>query len=324
MNNYTQSLTHFKSIAFKHQRLGVIETDLPFLLENQKNKIGILMLHGSEATPCNTYALGKIMHEKGYTVLGGLLQGHGISSDILHNGSVSWKDCYSSAVEYLNILKNMVEKVYILGSSFGGALAYLMGIEYSNIVDGVIAVSAPTHSDFTPPENRHWLKQVHGSIKAVEHNIHHLNIPVLIMHGVDDKVVKISQAFYAFNKVQTEQKKLMVYNKIGHSLGFGFNTNEVADDIENFIRNYTELVPYRFEYKSNNAQSVSVAGEFNNWNAKSDYMTQVSDDTWLIDLYLSPGNYQYKIVVNCFQWVLDPNAKTTATPKGDYNSIISV
>lgn len=324
MHNYHQSLSHFKSIVSKHKNHGVMDCDLPFLLENNKNDIGILMLHGSEATPCNTHVLGEMMHKKGYTVMGGLLHGHGVNSDCLHSGNVSWKDCYNSALEYLYVLKDMVSKVYVLGSSFGGALAYLMGVEHHSAIDGIIAVSAPTHSDFNPPHNYHWMRQVHGSIKAVEHNIHHLDIPVLIMHGVDDKVVKVGQAFYAFNKVRTEQKKLLVYNKIGHSLGFGFNTTEVANDIENFIESYKELVPVRFNFVDNNVNFVSVAGEFNNWNARANQMYRVDQNTWRTDIFLSPGNYQYKIVINEHDWILDPQAETIATPKGQYNSLVRV
>ncbi len=324
MNTYSQAVFQFNSIKSKYQNNGVLETDLPFLLENQQNKIGILMLHGSEATPCNNYELAQKMSEKGYTVIGGLLQGHGVNPESLHNGQVSWHDCYRSAVDYLNILKKMTQKVYVLGSSFGGALAYIMGIEYKNEISGIIAVSAPTHSDFTPHHNYHWMKQVHGSIKAVEHNIHNLDIPVLIMHGIDDKVVKVNQAFYAFDKVNTEQKKLMIYNKIGHSLGFGFNTQEVANDIDNFINMYQPLRSIRFEYKDQYAQSISIAGEFNNWSAKENIMYKIDNDTWQVDLFLAPGNYQYKIVINGNNWVLDQNAKIVYAPKGEKNSLIKV
>lgn len=324
MNIYDQNINQFKSIKSKHQNQGVLETDLPFLFENEGNKIGILMLHGSEATPCNTYVLGQKMFEKGYTVMGGLLQGHGINPEGLHSGQVSWHDCYNSAAEYFNILKHMTDKVYILGSSFGGALAYIMGIENKRDVAGVIAVSAPTHSDFNPPAHYHWMKQVHGSIKAVEHSIHHLDIPVLIMHGVDDKVVKVAQAFFAFDKVKTEQKKLMIYNKIGHSLGFGSNTDEVASDIDNFIQSYKEQRSIRFEFKNQSAHSVSVAGEFNNWNAKENPMYKIDDDTWRVDLLLNPGNYQYKLVVNQHQWILDHTAENVYAPKGEVNSIVRV
>jgi esterase/lipase len=324
MHSYNQSLSYFKSIRLNHQNNGVLESDLPFLFENKENNIGILMLHGSEATPCNTYALGEIMFNKGYTVLGGLLQGHGLNSNILHSGNVSWRDCYNSAIEYLSILNDMVDKVYVLGSSFGGALVYLMGVEYHNNISGVISISAPTYTDFNPPEHRHWLKQIHGSIKAVEHNIHHLNLPVLIMHSVDDRIVKVNQAFHAFDNVKTEQKKLLMYNKIGHNLGFGFNTEEVANDIDNFIKNYSEQTPIRFEFKTDNANSVSIAGEFNNWNSKSNPMYKVNQDTWIVDLNLSSGKYQYKLVINENQWILDPNAKKVPTPKGEYNSLVIV
>ena len=65
MHNYEQSLYKFKSLKDRFIKAGVLETDLPFLFENKKNRIGILMIHGSEATPCNTSTLGKQLFEKG-------------------------------------------------------------------------------------------------------------------------------------------------------------------------------------------------------------------------------------------------------------------
>jgi esterase/lipase len=323
MHNYEQSIYQFKALKEKHQHHEVIETDLPFLFENRKNETGILLLHGSEATPCNTIELGKVLFEKGYTTLGVLLHGHGTGKDDLYQGRVSWKECYSSAIESFRILQGLVKNIYILGSSFGGSLAYLMGIELDNEVDGIIALSAPSFSNYTPTGQNQWAKQVHATIKAVEHNIHNLNIPVLIMHGVDDKFVKVKQAFYAFEKVRTEQKKLLVYNQIGHSLGFGFNTDEVALDIDVFIKSYKEPVPVRFELLYNDAESVNLVGEFNNWDASSLPMF-FDHDRWLIDILLSPGRYQYKFVLNNSRWILDPMAENISKPLGETNSLVIV
>ncbi|MBC7472672.1 MAG: alpha/beta hydrolase [Candidatus Sericytochromatia bacterium] len=323
MHNYEQSLYQFKALRDKQIHNHVLETDLSFLFEDKKNKIGILLLHGSEATPCNTINLGKMLFEKGYTSLGCLLTGHGVNPDNLHSGNVSWHDCYNSAKESLYILSGLVDKIYILGSSFGGALAYLLGIEFAKQISGVIAVSAPTHSNFTPPHNYHWMKQVHGSIKAVEHNVHNLDVPTLILHGVDDKVVKVEQAFYAYNQIKNEQKKLLIYNKIGHSIGFGFNTEEVVNDIDNFIKSYKKPVSVRFELQNTNADSVSVAGEFNNWNSQANYLYHI-DGKWLVDIALAPGQYQYKFVINNIHWILDPNREKSFAPKGEMNSLIVV
>jgi len=323
MHNYEQSLYRFKALKDKHRQHNVLESDLPFLFENRNNETGILLLHGSEATPCNSVELAKKLSDKGYTTLGTLLHGHGVHPEELHQGRVSWKDCYQSAVESFRILQGLVKNIYILGSSFGGSLAYLMGIEFEDEVSGIIAVSAPSYSNYNPVNYHNWMKQVHSTIKAVEHNIHNLNIPVLILHGADDKSVKVKQAFFAYEKVRTEQKKLVLYNQIGHSLGFGFNTDEVTVDIENFIKSYKEPVSVRFEFHFRDVDSVSLAGEFNNWNGSSLPMF-FDGEKWRIDILLAPGRYQYKFVINNQKWLNDPSGEQVYTPRGEINSVLSV
>lgn len=324
MHNYEQSIHRFKAIRDKFIHNEVLESDLPFLFHKKGNKVGILMLHGSEASPCNTYQLGQMLADKGYTTIGGLLEGHGHDTQRLHSGIVSWRDCYKSAVEYLDILSDMVEEIYVLGSSFGGCIAYLLGIEYSKNVSGVIAVSAPTFSKYEPDNGMPWLKQVIGSIKAVEHNIHHLSIPTLILHGSDDRVVKVNQAFFAYDRINTQHKKMVIYNNIGHSLGFGFNNDEVLNDIDNFIKNYNTLSDVMFVLDGfEDAKTVHLAGEFNNWNGKELEMYP-HEGKWLFSLKLRKGQYHYKFVINGSNWILNPNAPEAYTPYGQKNSLVIV
>lgn len=322
MQTYEQGLYQFKSLQNKFINNGVMESDLPFLFEKSENKIGILILHGSESTPCNTYKLGEILASKGYTTLGVLFSGHGFNVERLYQGAISWKDCYQSAIEGLEILSKLVDKIYVIGSSFGGCIAYLMGIQFHKQISGVIAISTPSFSKYQPPSNLKWVKQVFDSIKAVEHNIHNLEVPTLILHSADDKVVKVNQALFAFDKIKTEQKKLIMYQNHGHSLGFGANTPEVAVDIDNFIKDYQDLIPVKFELDID-AYSVSVAGEFNNWSADED-MLFYNDGKWTVTMLLRKGDYQYKFIVNSSTWILDPKAETAITPRGKLNSLISV
>lgn len=320
MHNYEQSIYQFLALRDKYRNIGILETDLPFLFEKRENKTGILMLHGSDSSPCNTFELGKALSEMGYTTMGVLLAGHGISTDNL--SLVSWKDCYHSVIDAFYILEGMLDNIYILGSSFGGCLAYLAGIELSRKAAGIIALSAPSFARKEVPYEYHWPRQIYESIKAVEHNLHNLDLPCLIMHSVDDKVVKINQAMHAFDKIRNEQKKLLVYNKIGHSLGFGFNTLEVAMDINNFILSNPRASAVRFEL-SLDAEYVSLAGEFNNWDQHATPMFRY-DNKWIVDILLPPGNYQYKFVINGRKWITDPSAEKAFTPKGGQNSLIRV
>ena len=51
---------------------------------------------------------------------------------------------------------------------------------------------------------------------------------------------------------------------------------------------------------------VSVAGEFNGWNAGADPMENVGGTVWSATLPLDAGEYQYKFVIDGDRWITDP------------------
>lgn len=61
-------------------------------------------------------------------------------------------------------------------------------------------------------------------------------------------------------------------------------------------------------YYNPDAEFVTIAGNFNNWNAEEIEMYPVEDSWWEGVLELEPGIYEYKFVVNGEEWVTDPNA----------------
>jgi chromosome partitioning protein len=73
------------------------------------------------------------------------------------------------------------------------------------------------------------------------------------------------------------------------------------------------------------AKSVQIAGDFNNWQPSKTKMEKVSDGgVWQTKLYLPPGKYRYRLVVDG-QWQQDPyNALTELNPFGSHNSIVEV
>jgi hypothetical protein len=72
-------------------------------------------------------------------------------------------------------------------------------------------------------------------------------------------------------------------------------------------------------------ESVSVVGNFNGWNVKADPMVQQADGSWRNKIFLVPGTYEYKFVVNGDQWICDPRCPDSV---GDgywgKNSIVTV
>lgn len=82
----------------------------------------------------------------------------------------------------------------------------------------------------------------------------------------------------------------------------------------------------KFSYKQNmniKINTVTIAGSFNNWNKRADYMKYDSiNKIWSITLKLTKGvEYSYKFVINDSIWIADPNALSDKTDVTN-NSIV--
>ena len=79
---------------------------------------------------------------------------------------------------------------------------------------------------------------------------------------------------------------------------------------------------YRFYLKGyDGAKSVAVSGNFNGWN-ETGYSMARDDNGWYISLYLKPGKYTYKFIVDG-KWILDPdNTLWEENEYGTGNSVL--
>jgi chromosome partitioning protein len=91
-----------------------------------------------------------------------------------------------------------------------------------------------------------------------------------------------------------------------------YGVSQIADTIV-----FTTLYP--------RADTVQIAGDFNNWQPTETSMAKVAGNgAWQIKLKLPAGKYRYRLVVDG-QWQQDPyNEMTEMNPYGDYNSVLEV
>lgn len=67
-----------------------------------------------------------------------------------------------------------------------------------------------------------------------------------------------------------------------------------------------------FTLEAENAGKVAIAGTFNSWNASSDPMFDLGDGRYSLTLFLKPGRYHYKYVIDNSVWIHDPKSPQTA------------
>ncbi len=103
------------------------------------NDWGVLLVHGFTGSPSELRELGERLHEKGCTVMGILLKGHGTRpSDLI---GVTAEDWVKQVLEGIRLLRKECPKVAVIGLSMGGLLA-LAGTA-SEPVDRLILISTP-------------------------------------------------------------------------------------------------------------------------------------------------------------------------------------
>jgi 1,4-alpha-glucan branching enzyme len=79
-----------------------------------------------------------------------------------------------------------------------------------------------------------------------------------------------------------------------------------------------------FEFTAPTAESVFIAGTFNDWQPNATPMIALGQGRWAKDLSLPPGDYEYRLVVDG-QWMPDPlDAETVPNPFGGVNSVRKV
>jgi chromosome partitioning protein len=79
-----------------------------------------------------------------------------------------------------------------------------------------------------------------------------------------------------------------------------------------------------FQAKFDEAGTVSIAGDFNNWSAMSTPLVQTRPGVFVTKMPLRPGRYRYRFVVDG-RWVTDPfNQNVEANSFGELNNVVEV
>lgn len=80
----------------------------------------------------------------------------------------------------------------------------------------------------------------------------------------------------------------------------------------------------RFALDMPQARQVALAGDFTAWRARVP-LKRKPDGTWVAEVPLRPGNYEYTFIVNGHEWVRDPHAQQYRPDGfGNTNAVLSV
>jgi carboxylesterase len=219
----------------------------PFFFE--RGNVGCLLIHGGTGSPPEMRGMGEYLANKGLTVLGVRLAGHGTTPEDL--ASKVWTDFVASAEEGLDQIRSICNKVFVGGLSFGGLITlYLAG---RDPFQGAIVMGAPAHIDDWRlrllPVLKYFVKWVqmgeeHNLIdpeapkrifsyrrvptvfgvqftkllRETRQTLSQVNIPLFLMQGVHDHTIPKESAQYFFDHVGSVDKEILWLPNSGHAI----------------------------------------------------------------------------------------------------------
>ena len=246
----------------------IMEGAEPYLSRKSK-KVGVLLLHGFTSTPNEVKPLSEFLSKKHITVYAPLIAGHGTHvEDLARTRTSDWEKSTKDAYDKIS---RMVDNVYVIGSSFGGNLAFRIAKNKKKVA-GLVTMGTPiffrrdrtfkvvlalTSMFMNFVKKRYHIerdrelvkKKVHykefplnclGSMsRFMRHSVKDLpgiKVPALIMQSETDALLNEQNAYSIYNKLGSKDKKIFFVPDSYHVFCLDKNKGKAFREIFKFIK----------------------------------------------------------------------------------------
>lgn len=234
----------------------------PYLLKGSKN--GVLLVHGFTGSPAEMRLLAEYLWKQGFTVMAVRLPGHGTQVEDLNN--TKWQDWYNAVVDSYNVLKDLCDKVSVIGISMGSLLAIKLAT--FNVLEKLVVMSTPIElkddrisllpfyrifkSYFPKPKkyynavdeynisyDKYPLKALSSMLELIEkvkENLPSITNPTLIIQSRVEKTVKYKSASYINKNIGSNKKQIIWLENSGHMIVLDSQREAVFEKISEFLK----------------------------------------------------------------------------------------
>ncbi|MBU0703389.1 MAG: alpha/beta fold hydrolase [Chloroflexi bacterium] len=238
----------------------------PFFLEG--GPVGVLLIHGFTGSPPEMRPLGDYLHQRGYTVSGPLLPGHGTTVEDMNRRK--WTEWTGHAEQSLADLQARCETVFVGGLSMGALLTLYLAAHHPELPGAITYSPAvvvanrliylapalkhllPTRSqsgesDLTDPEAdlRLWsyeqdpvfaAHELLKLIRQVRRLLPQVTCPLLVIHSTLDTAIHPTSAQFTYDRVGSTDKELVTLRNSGHCITVDSEWESVAAKTYEFIQ----------------------------------------------------------------------------------------
>ncbi len=233
--------------------------------------VGALIIHGFTSSPQVVRPLGVYLADRGIATVAPRLPGHGTTwEDLGTRRADDWVDAVEAAFGRLADAK---EEVFVIGFSFGAALAVDLVARHQDRVAGLAMLASYLKTDdprrFLAPVIPRVLKSVPGVgndtadpdgerelvydrvptaaahqmlqvTKKARAALGSISVPLLVLHGRNDHTAKPFNAELVYNSVASEDKELVWLERSYHVLPFDYDRDRVLEATYRFIAGRSE------------------------------------------------------------------------------------
>jgi carboxylesterase len=237
----------------------------PFYLSG--GPTGVLLIHGYTGAPPEMRLVGDSLHQRGLTVSGPLLPGHGTTPDDMN--AQQWTAWTAHVQATLAELQARCETVFVGGLSMGALLTLCLAAHYPELpgiilyspalrpanwrihltplIKYVIPLKAKSGgSDLTDPEAdlRLWSYEVDPLfaahqllklIRQVRRLLPQVTCPALVLYSTLDQAIHPSSAPQTYERIGATDKELVTLHHSGHCITVDSEWQEVAQRTYAFI-----------------------------------------------------------------------------------------
>ena len=238
----------------------------PFLLEG--GPVGVLLIHGFTGSPPEMRLVGDYLHQRGLTVSGPLLPGHGTTVEDMNR--CQWADWTGHVEGALADLQARCETVFVGGLSMGSLLTLYLAAHHPEL-DGAIlyapAVMVADRMIYLSPVLKYLMRQKPKSddsdlsnpeaelclwsyeenpafaahellklIRRVRRLLPRVTCPLLVVHSTLDQAIHPHSARYTYERASSADKELVTLHDSGHCITVDSEWESVAKKTCEFIQ----------------------------------------------------------------------------------------
>ncbi|MDQ0220252.1 alpha/beta fold hydrolase [Peribacillus cavernae] len=225
------------------------------------NSVGILICHGFNGTPQSMQYLCERFAKHGFTVYSLRLKGHGTHEEEME--SCCQDDWMKDVEDGYRLLKQTCRKVFVIGQSMGGALAFDLAGKVD--CDGVIAINAALKvPDYEPyrhlssprfiPDGKPDIRNSEAveityqrvPVKAVNEllflmdrvkiALQKVTCPVLLFHSPEDHVVPAHCSYEIYHLISSKDKTMISLNNSYHVASLDYDRDKIAEEAISFMK----------------------------------------------------------------------------------------